>query len=161
MPSLRLVLFAAGALVALPAFASPLTVSGSVGGAPTAGVVRDNLDWIGAYVPLPLFGSQFGNTDLFLPPSGSGIVVRLFGGTSSTPDERAGAVTGSVPGKYAAPFLSGGNGTGLGNDNGALNPPAGDQPSGPDVSVYLTSGSTGASPGTRVEVLLHGPDPSF
>ncbi|MCS6920520.1 MAG: hypothetical protein NZM07_01120, partial [Elioraea sp.] len=76
-------------------------------------------------------------------------------------DDRAGAVTGSVAGKYAAPFLSGGNGTGFGNDNGPLNPPAGNQPNGPDASVYLTSGSTGASPGTRVEILLPGPDLYF
>lgn len=150
MHPLRLTLVTAPMLIALPALASPLTVSGFVGGAPT-GVVRDNFDWIS-----PQFAPQFGTTTLVSPQSG--ITVRLVGGSSATANDRAGAVTGAVAGKYAAPFLSGNNGVGFGNDNGVTNPPAGDQTplSGADQTVYLTTGSTGtnASPGTEIEILF-------
>jgi len=49
-------------------------------------------------------------------------------------------VSGAAAGQYAAPFLSGGNGAGFGLGGG-------DQPDGPDATMYGTSGSTGA-PGT-------------
>ncbi|MDW8443020.1 MAG: hypothetical protein RML45_00905 [Acetobacteraceae bacterium] len=156
MPSLRLALVAATALAAAPAIASPFSISGSVGGAPT-GVVRDNFDWI-----LPQFAPQSGTVSALSPQSG--ITVTLVGGSSATANDRAGAVTGAVVGKYAAPFLSGGNGTGFGNDNDPITklaPPAGNQPNGPDATVYLTTGSTGASPGTQVEILLPGTDLYF
>lgn len=148
MRAFRLAFFAATALTAVPAVASPFTISGSVGGAPT-GVVRDNFDWI-----TPQFAPQGGSAALVSPQSG--LTVTLVGGLSPTADHRAGAVTGAVTSRYARPFLSGGNGTGFGNDNGVTNPPAGNQPNGADATVYLTTGSTGASAGTQVEILLPG-----
>jgi hypothetical protein len=101
-------------------------VSGSVGGAPT-GVVQDNLDW------LPL-GSAGG-----LSPQ-SGITVNLTPGAQ--------AVQGSVAGQYAAPFLSGGNGSGFGNPIGT------NQANGVDATTYITSGSTGALAASVAEILL-------
>ena len=105
-----------------------LSVSGSVGGAPT-GVTLDNLDWLA-------LGAAGG-----LSPQ-SGITVNF------TPNAQA--VQGSVVGQYAAPFLSGGNGTGFGNPIGT------DQPNGVNTTTYLTSGSTGATAGAAVEILLPG-----
>jgi len=107
---------------AAPAHAT-LTVSGSVGGAPS-GVILDNLNWLAT-------GSAGG-----LSPQ-SGITVNFSG--------NAKAVTGAVGGQYAAPYLSGGNGTGFGSPN---------QPNGVDTTVYATSGSTGASSSAAVEILL-------
>jgi hypothetical protein len=105
-----------------------LSVSGSVGGAPT-GVTLDNLDWL-------TLGTAGG-----LSPQ-SGITVSL------TPNAQA--VQGSASGQYAAPFLSGGNGTGFGNPIGT------NQPNGVDATTYITSGSTGATAGAAVEILLPG-----
>lgn len=105
-----------------------LSVSGSVGGAPT-GVTLDNLDWL-------TLGSAGG-----LSPQ-SGITVNF------TPNAQA--VQGSVGGQYAAPFLSGGNGTGFGNPIGT------DQPNGVNTTTYITSGSTGNTAGAAVEILLPG-----
>jgi hypothetical protein len=126
---LRLKLSAAAAaisgaalLMAGAAQASPLSVSGSVGGAPT-GVTLDNLDI------LPL-GAAGGIT-------ATGIKV------SFTPD--AGAVTGSVSGVYAAPYLSLNNGTGFG-------PGGTNQADGPDATTYLTAGGT-----TNASVILQLP----
>jgi hypothetical protein len=102
------------------ASADTITVSGSVGGAPT-GVIHENFN------NLPL-GSGGGS-------SATGI------GVSFTPDGQA--VTGSVDSKYAAPYLSGGNGIGFGSP---------DQADGPDSTVYLTTGLgtvTLAMPGTE------------
>jgi hypothetical protein len=113
---------------AAPAHAT-LTVSGSVGGAPT-GVVLDNLDWLAT-------GSAGGVS------SQSGITVNFTG--------NAQAVTGAVGGQYAAPYLSGGNGTGFGNPVGTAN-----QANGADATVYATSGSTGANSNATVEILLPG-----
>lgn len=107
-----------------------IAVSGSVGGAPT-GVILDNLDWL-------TLGSSGG-----LSPQ-SGITVNF------TPNAQA--VQGAVGGQYAAPFLSGGNGTGFGNPIGT------NQPNGADTTTYITSGSTGA-PGfgaAAAEILLPG-----
>lgn len=103
-----------------------LSVSGSIGGAPT-GVVLDNLNWLA-------LGSAGG-----VSPQ-SGITVNLTPGAQ--------AVTGSVGGQYAAPFLSGGNGTGFGDPIGT------NQPNGVNSTVYLTSGSTGAAAASLVEILL-------
>jgi hypothetical protein len=101
-----------------------LTVSGSIGGAPT-GVVRDNLD------ALPL-GSAGGVT-------ATGITVS-FNPTAQT-------VQGSLSGQYAAPFLSGGNGVGFG-------PGGTDQPNGVDATRYVTSGSTGNGGNDSITFLL-------
>jgi len=105
-----------------------LSVSGSVGGAPT-GVILDNLDWLA-------LGSAGG-----VSPQ-SGITVNLTPGAQ--------AVQGSVAGQYAAPFLSGGNGTGFGNPIGS------NQPDGVNTTTYLTTGSTGAIAASQVEILLPG-----
>lgn len=115
-------------LASIASHASPLSVSGSVGGAPT-GVILDNLDWLA-------LGSAGGVS----PQSG---VTFIF-----TPGAQA--VQGSVAGQYAAPFLSGGNGTGFGNPIGT------DQPNGVNTTTYATSGSTGPTPAARVEMLLPG-----
>ncbi len=113
------------ALVAAAPANATLSVSGSVGGAPT-GVILDNLNWL-------TLGSAGG-----LSPQ-SGITVSFFG--------NAKAVTGAVGGQYAAPYLSGGNGTGFGSPN---------QANGVDATTYATSGSTGASSSAAVEILLPG-----
>jgi hypothetical protein len=123
----RLALAAAviAALTAAAPARATLTVSGSVGGAPS-GVILDNLNWLAT-------GSAGG-----LSPQ-SGITVNFSG--------NAQAVTGAVSGQYAAPYLSGGNGTGFGSPN---------QPNGVDTTIYATSGSTGASAPAAVEILLPG-----
>jgi PEP-CTERM motif len=82
-----------------------ITIDASVGGAPT-GVSYANFD------ALPL-----GNTG----GTSNGITVS-FGGDAQ-------AVQGSQSGVYAAPYLSGGNGT-----------PFGDSTDGPDATTYLTTG---------------------
>jgi hypothetical protein len=120
---------AASAIAAMTATGTAnaaLMASGSVGGAPS-GVIRDNLDW------LPL-GSGGG-----LSPQ-SGIKV------SFSPNAQA--VQNAVSGQYAAPWLSGGNGTGFGSPN---------QPNGADTTKYATTGSTGAFSNAAVEILLPGP----
>jgi hypothetical protein len=86
--------FAAAATFAFVGTANAtLTVSGSVGGAPT-GVSYENFD---SLTP--------GNTTTTL--LGSGITV------SFSPDGQP--VSGSASGAYAAPYLSGGNGAGFGS----------------------------------------------
>lgn len=130
MITLRTALLASATLffAATGAAHAALSVSGSVGGAPT-GVTLDNLDWL-------TLGSA-GGTNLV-----SGITVNF------TPNAQA--VQGSVAGQYAAPFLSGGNGTGFGNPIGT------NQPNGVNTTTYITSGSTGATAAAAVEILLPG-----
>lgn len=111
-----LVAVAVVALAAGSAHAGIISVSSSVGGAAT-GAVLDNLDAL-----------TLGNATSV---SATGITVSYTG--------TAQAVTGSVSGAYAAPFLSGTNGAGFGNAPGA------------DDTLYLTSGIntvTLALPGT-------------
>jgi hypothetical protein len=110
-------------LVALQPARATLSVSGSVGGAPT-GVTLDNLD------ALTVGGGSPQTT-------ATGIVV------SFAPD--AAVVQGSSSGIDAAPFLSGGNGTGFGSLN---------QPDGADTTHYLTTGSTGSFAGAEVTLTL-------
>lgn len=102
-----------------------LTVTASVGGAPT-GVILDNLDAL-ALTPVPGPNSQV---------SATGITVNL------TPNARV--VNGSVSGQYAAPYLSGSNGAGFGN---APVP-------GLDNTNYITSGSTGSIAAAAAELVL-------
>jgi len=106
-----------------------LIASGSVGGAPS-GVILDNLDWLST-------GSGGGLS------TQSGIKVNF------TPNAQA--VTGAVGGQYAAPWLSGNNGTGFGNPIGSAN-----QADGADATIYATTGSTGSAAGAAVEILLPG-----
>ncbi len=121
--------FAASLLALQPAQAT-LSVSGSVGGAPT-GVTLDNLD------ALTVGGGSPQTT-------ATGIVV------SFAPD--AAVVQGSSSGIDAAPFLSGGNGTGFGSLN---------QPDGADTTAYLTTGSTGSFAGAQITLTLPGEEKYF
>jgi hypothetical protein len=108
-------------LVAASANAA-LSVSGSVGGAPT-GVSRVNFDDLA-------LGSGGGTAS---GPNGSVAVSFVVDGQ---------AVAGAMSGQYAAPFLSGGNGTGFGSP---------DQANGVDGTTYLTSGiSSGSTQGKAI-----------
>jgi len=118
MKKLRIAIMA-GALVACHVANATLTWSGSVGGAPT-GVNLVNFDDL---TPGTV------NNVLASGPNGSVTVT-------TTPD--AMAVQGTTE-KYAAPYLSGGNGTGFGNGDG------------PDATTYLTSGmNSGSYPNAKV-----------
>lgn len=89
-----------------PAAFADLTITGSVGGAPT-GVSYVNFDAL----PLGTTGGSVGNGDITVSFTGGGKVVN-----------------GSVTGQYAAPYISGSNGTNFGNAPGV------------DTTNYLTSG---------------------
>lgn len=102
--------------------ASPFSISASVGGAPT-GVSYETFDSL-------RLGSSLSQT------LASGVTVVTTG--------TAAAVTGSVAGLYAAPYLSGSNGTLFGQGNGQ------------DTTTYLTSGSTTALDNSAVTLLLPG-----
>lgn len=127
-----LALAAWGLVPSVPANAGPLAISGTIGGAPT-GVTRENFDTLVSGSP---------NTTL-LP---SGIVISF--------QADAQPVLGSAPGLYAAPFLSGANGGGFG-------PGGGTQSVGPDATVYVTSGSTGAFAAAQVTLQLPAPERYF
>jgi hypothetical protein len=103
------------------ASAAPIVV-GSVGGAPT-GVILDNLNWL-----------TLGNAGGISPTTG--ITVNF-----TTLDAQA--VIGALGGVYAAPWVSGSNGTGFGNAPGAA-----------DATRYITTGSYTSVPGAQVEILL-------
>jgi hypothetical protein len=111
--------------------ADALTIFASVGGAPT-GVNLLNFDDL-------VLGS--GSPQGTNGPSGAATVV-------FTPNGQA--VQGSAAGLYAAPFLSGGNGTGFG-------PGGSNQANGADATIYLTSGSTGAFVNAAVELQFAAP----
>lgn len=81
-------------------------------------------------------GATLWNLDAGAP---TGVTVITAGG--------AGFVTGSQPGQYAAPFLSGNNGQGFGAPN---------QPNGVDTTRYLTTGSTTSNAAARVEISFAG-----
>lgn len=100
-------------LTSSTAYAGPLTISSSVGGAPT-GVNKDNLNWL----PLGVTGGSNGTVTVSFTPDG-------------------GVVTGAVGGKYAAPFMSSGNGIAFGDADGA------------DQSRYITTGSASAVQGAN------------
>lgn len=73
-------------------------------------------------------------------------------GVTVTVTPNAAFVTGSLLNRYAAPVLSGDNGVGFG---------APDQPNGTNTTLYLTSGSTGATGVPDAEVELAFTDPQF
>jgi len=106
-----------------------LSVSGSVGGAPT-GTIRFNFD------------------DLALG-TGGGLSTAVNSADQITVNitTNGQAVQGSSSGVFAAPFLSGGNGTGFGAGNT-------NQADGANATIYLTSGSTGAIAAAQVELVL-------
>lgn len=114
----------AAAVAAGPASAA-LIASGSVGGAPT-GVTLENFDTLAAGTISP---------PAYLLPSGISLTL--------TPGAQA--VVGSLGGQYAAPFLSGGNGTGFGAPN---------QANGVNATTYITSGSKGATAGAFASLAL-------
>lgn len=106
-----------------------LSVSGAVGGAPT-GTIRFNFD------------------DLALGTAGgASTAVNSADQITVNITSNGRAVQGSVGGQYAAPFLSGGNGTGFGAGGG-------NQADGVNATTYLTSGSTGAIAAAQVELVL-------
>jgi hypothetical protein len=104
---------AACVLAACQVANATLTISGSVGGAPT-GVNKVNFD---------------------------DLTLGAVGGTASGPNGSVGvsfvidgqAVVGAVSGQFAEPYLSGGNGNGFGPANA-------NQANGTDLTTYLTSG---------------------
>lgn len=107
--------------------AAPIII-GSLGGAPT-GVTLLNLD----------------SLSLGSATQTAGAVTFTF-----TPD--AAVVNGTATGLHAAPWLSGGNGTGFGSPN---------QPDGPDETNYITTGSTGANSGAQVVMDFSTPQKYF
>jgi hypothetical protein len=114
------------AFAAVGTASAAIVVQSSVGGAPTA-ANKWNLD------NLPL-GSGQNPYASFLPAGISALNI--------TPN--AAVVTGSSTGIYAAPFLSGGNGTGFGAGGG-------DQANGVNTTRYLSTGSTGAFANAAIE----------
>ena len=107
-----------------------VTVTASVGGAP-GGSIHDNLDGLA-------LGSAGGVT-------ATGIDVS-FAGTGQV-------VIGSSSGVYAAPFLSGNNGSGFGSPN---------QGNGVDLTNYISAGGTSSPGGTAgVTLVLPGEVHSF
>jgi hypothetical protein len=97
-----------------------LTVNPVNGGAPT-GVTLDNLDILPS-------GPLNGPADPTGGTTATGVKVTFV--------TDGGGVTGGASGINAAPFLSGGNGTGFGSP---------DQPNGVDTTVYVTAGGTANS----------------
>jgi hypothetical protein len=111
----------AAATIGLPALASPLTVTASIGGAPT-GVARENFN------ALPFSASPADTT------TATGIAIDFIGTgagagrTAQLPNES---------GLYAAPFLSGTNGAGFGAGGT-------DQANGQNATIYLSVGTGGS-----------------
>jgi hypothetical protein len=102
--------------------AMPLTIISSVGGAPT-GTVKFNFN--------DLANSGGGGSQIATRSDGGAPASQMtvqFGGNGR-------AVTGSVGGQYAAPVLSGSNGTGFG-------PGGTNQAAGVDATRYLTTGTS-------------------
>jgi len=122
-------------MAACPLANAQLTIVSSVGGAPT-GVNQVNFD------------------DLALGVVSSATAASPNGQVTVTTTPDAAVVTGSAA-QYAAPYLSGGNGTGFG-------PSGGNQANGQDTTYYLTSGSeSGASPGAAVTLTFATPQRYF
>jgi hypothetical protein len=139
MQKVRMALFAGlamGALGAGTAVASPFTISSVQGGAAT-GSVRynfDNMTLTGASGPV--------SSQVVAPSLGdASLAMRV----NITPNARV--VQGSVGGQFAAPFLSLNNGQGFGA--GGTN-----QAAGANATTYLTAGSTNATAGAQIELLL-------
>jgi hypothetical protein len=114
----------------------------------TAGAANAALLVSGAVGGAPT-GVSYESFDALTPGStastllGSGITINFM--TNAQP------VTGSVAGQYAAPFIS--------NSNGAL---FGDPTvSGPDSTVYITTGSTGSIATAMVELVFTDPQKYF
>jgi hypothetical protein len=109
-----------------------LTVVPFLGGQPLSGVNYVTFNTL----PLGTAGGFTPNTAASANPGpANGITVNI---TSN-----AQAVTGSASGQYAAPVLSGLNGTKFDG-----------QPNGVDATTYLTAGSTNATAGAKVELVF-------
>jgi len=130
--ALLVVLASAGTASAGPV---SFTMTATVGGAPMAGTILDNLDWLS-------LGAGGGTSPQ------SGIIVSF--GTGILPGLGGQAVTGFSVNVYAAPYLSGSNGIGFGNS----------PVPGSDTSIYISSGSTEANtnPNANFEILLPHPN---
>jgi hypothetical protein len=142
MTSLTKSLLAGAALLVLGGAQAQaaLSISSIQGGAATGAILYnfDDLSLTGGTVPTNI-SPQFANPVTGVNPA-LDIELRL------TPNARV--VQGSVGGQFAAPFLTGLNGTGFG-------PGGGDQAVGaPDATPYITAGSTGAAAGAMVEMIL-------
>lgn len=123
----------AAAALSLPAQASLLTVTASIGGAPT-GVERENFN------ALPFSGSPADTT------TATGIAID-FTGTGNGQGRTA--QLPNVSGRYAAPFLSGNNGAGFGAGGT-------DQANGQNATIYLSVGTGGT-----IAMTLPGPQRYF
>jgi hypothetical protein len=121
------------AALAAPALASPISVSASIGGAPT-GVVRENFN------ALPFSGSPADTT------TATGIALDF---TGSGNGQGRTAQIPNVGGLYAAPVLSGNNGAGFGAGGT-------DQANGQNATIYLS-----VATGGTIAMTLPGPQRYF
>lgn len=122
MRKIRNLLMAGAAIACLgvgPAVAAPYIVNSAVGGAPT-GATFFNFDALQLGTQSPQNAVAVNSTD----------VIQVLVQPNA-------AVVSGTTNQYAAPFLSGGNGTGFG-------PGGTNQADGVNATRYLTSGSTGA-----------------
>ncbi len=104
--------------------ANATAITASAGGVPTGADIYENFDT----VPL--------GSGTYMTPSGIEV--------SFTQDGQA--VQGAVPGRYAAPYLSGDNGSAFGG-----------QSDGADMTTYLTSGATGSYAAAKVTLTFAEP----
>lgn len=119
---------AVGLCMAATTASATVVLSGSVGGVPAGADNYENFD------TLPLGGTGG------VTPTGITVTFVTDGG----------AVQGALSGKYAAPFLSSGN--------GAL---FGDPSDGADTTTYLTSGSDGSNANAQVLLTFASPQRYF
>ncbi len=133
---LSLVAVGAALVLATQAYAG-LTVTSSVGGAPTLNPSRNAIG--GAPT-----GAGYENFDA-LPLGQSGATLASGITVSFQPDARA--VKADQTNIYAAPYLSGSNGNHFG-------PNGKNQANGSDMTTYITAGSTDASKGAMVTLQL-------
>ena len=107
------------------ATAGATTITGSVGGVPSGADLYENFDSV------PLGGESY------ITPGG---ITVTFGNDGQ-------AVQGASSGRYAAPFLSGGNGSSFGN-----------LMDGADQTTYFSSGSTNSNPAANVTLSFARPE---
>lgn len=111
--------------LALAASANATAITGSVGGVPSGADIYENFDSV------PLGG------ETYTTPGG---ITVTFGNDGQ-------AVRGASSGRYAAPFLSGGNGSSFGN-----------LMDGVDQTTYFSSGSTSSNPSAKVTLSFARPE---
>ncbi|MBN9694114.1 MAG: VPDSG-CTERM sorting domain-containing protein [Verrucomicrobia bacterium] len=115
-----------GAAITLPASAALIVDTSAVGGVPSG----QDLKYF-----------TFNDSSLTIPGSGSWTTLSTdnLESISVVVAPNGKAVTGAKDGEYAAPVLSGGQGSNFGN-----------QPNGTDSTIYLTSGTTGGNGSIRL-----------